>query len=122
MGKRKELTGVILAAGRGARISPFSETFPKPFLPIRNKPIMQYQLECMITLGITEIIIVVGYNKEVIINHFGNGSAFGVNIKYVEQEDTLGLAHAVGKLEKYINNPFMLFLGDIFLSWWLPNK
>ncbi|MFH1459869.1 MAG: nucleotidyltransferase family protein [Candidatus Omnitrophota bacterium] len=109
------MIGIILAAGKGERIKPLSLDFPKPLLPICNKPIMQYQLEIMIGLGIKKYIFVVGHLKEKIINYFGDGSSFGVEIKYVEQKEKIGIAHAVGQLEKYVSGPFMLFLGDIFI-------
>ncbi|MFA4981144.1 MAG: sugar phosphate nucleotidyltransferase [Candidatus Omnitrophota bacterium] len=112
--KEKKISGVILAAGRGARIKPLSLSIPKPLLPVCNKPIMQYQIEEMARIGIKDIIIVVGHLKDRIKNYFKDGSALGVNISYVEQKETLGIAHAVGQLESYIKNPFLLWLGDIF--------
>lgn len=64
--------------------------------------------------GITDITIVVGHLKKKIMDCFGNGQALGVNIEYVEQQDALGIAHAVGQLEGLMDRPFLLFLGDIF--------
>lgn len=109
-----EIMGVILAAGKGTRLSPLNMTYPKTLIPICNKPVMQYQIELMKSQGIRKIITVVGYLKEQIINYFGNGERFNVHITYVEQEAALGIAHAVSRLEKYITMPFLLFLGDIF--------
>jgi len=94
----------------------FSDEYPKPLLPICNKPIMEYQIEMMRDLGITDIFIVVGHLKSKIIEHFRNGAEFGVNIRYVEQSQQLGIAHAVGQLEKYVETPFLMFLGDIFYA------
>lgn len=108
------VTGVVLAAGLGSRIKPLSFDMPKPLLPICNKPIMQYQIEAMAASGITDIIVVVGYLKEKIMGYFGDGGSLGVNIRYIEQEKALGIAHAVGTLEGHIDGPFLLFLGDIF--------
>lgn len=108
------ICGVILAAGKGQRLTPLSFESPKPLLSICNKPIMQYQIENMINLGINEFFIVVGHLKEKIISYFGDGSSLGVKIKYVEQKENLGIAHAVGQLEDHVNKPFLLFLGDIF--------
>ncbi len=111
-----ELKGVILAAGRGTRIHPFSERYPKPILPIANKPLMAYQLELMASIGIKEVIVVIGYLGYEIVRHIGEGEKHGLNIKYIEQKDTLGIAHALGCLENEINTPFLLFLGDIFFE------
>lgn len=106
--------GVILAAGKGSRIYPFSDNFPKPLLPIANKPIIQYQIELMAKMGIKEIIIVIGHLGYEIVRKIGQGDEYGVKIKYVEQKNTLGIAHAVGYLESHIHSPFIMFLGDIY--------
>jgi len=106
--------GAILAAGRGSRMAPFSASYPKPILPIGNKPLIQHQIEIMKSIGIQEIVVLVGYKGFEISKVLGDGSKFGVSIRYTEQTETLGLAHAVGRLEPYIDQPFLLFLGDIF--------
>jgi len=108
--------GVILAAGHGSRMGPFGKMFPKPIVPICNKPLLLYQLEYMRQIGIDEVIIVIGHLGYRITQTLGDGSQFGMRIRYVEQEKRLGIAHAVGQLEPYVNRPFMLFLGDIFFE------
>lgn len=110
----EHLVGVILAAGKGTRMAPFSQRFPKPLLPVCNRPILEYQIEYMKKAGIREIILVIGHLGYSIARYFGEGESLGVKIRYVEQEETLGIAHAVGKLEPYVSSPFLLFLGDIF--------
>lgn len=112
----QELTGVILSAGKGSRIDPFNTHYPKPLLPIANLPIMGHHIEIFKTLGIRRVKIVVGHLMDKIINYFGRGDAFGVEIEYVEQEATLGIAHAVGRLESHVDGPFLLVLGDIFYA------
>ena len=87
---------------------------PKPLMPVCNKPIMQYQIEEMKNLGIKRIIIVIGHLKNKIRDYFKDGKNLGVEISYVEQRQALGIAHAVGQLENYIQSPFLLWLGDIF--------
>ncbi len=111
-----DVVGVILAAGKGTRIYPFSATQPKPVLPVGNRPLLQRQVEMMRDHGITDIVIVIGYLGYAIVNALGDGSGLGVRIRYVEQRDTLGLAHAVGNLEPFIQSPFVLMLGDIYLE------
>lgn len=106
--------GVILAAGRGTRIAPFSEHWPKPILPILGKPLVQYQIECLRDLGVRRVLMVIGHLGAEIVKAFGDGSSLGVSIEYVDQGPTLGLAHALGQLEERIDRPFLLFLGDIF--------
>jgi len=103
-----------MAAGRGKRMSPFSTEIPKSLLPICNKPLIAHQINIMKEAGIKDIILVVGHLSHQIDRYMGDGSKFGVNIKYVEQREYLGIAHAVGKIEPYISSKFLLFLGDIF--------
>lgn len=109
-----KMVGVILAAGKGARMYPFSERSPKPILPILNRPLLSHQIEVMRDCGIREIHIVVGHLGYQVAGAFGGGSHHGVRIHFVEQESTLGLAHAVGALEQRVQLPFVLMLGDIY--------
>jgi len=111
---RQKIYGVILAAGAGARIRPLSFDIPKPLLPVCNKSVIAYQIEYMKNIGIDQIRIVVGHLGRHIMDAFGNGDAFGVEIRYVIQEKALGIAHAVYQLEDEVDGPFLLFLGDIF--------
>lgn len=108
--------GVILAAGHGSRMGPFGDAMPKPIAPICNKPLLVYQLEHMRRAGIEDVIIVIGHLGNRITQTLGDGAAFGVHIQYVEQQQRLGLAHAVGQLERHIDRPFLLMLGDIFFE------
>ncbi|HNR31334.1 MAG TPA: sugar phosphate nucleotidyltransferase [Candidatus Hydrogenedentes bacterium] len=108
--------GVILAAGHGSRMGPFGESVPKPIAPICNKPLLAYQLEHLRNLGIEDIIVVIGHLGHVITRVLGDGREYGVRLRYVEQEQRLGLAHAVGQLERHVDRPFVLFLGDIFFD------
>jgi dTDP-glucose pyrophosphorylase len=113
---QQELVGVILAAGKGSRLLPFSTRYPKPILPICNKPIVEYQIEHMVALGIRKVIIVVGHLGYEISKVLGDGERLGVQIRYVEQTEILGIAHAVAVLEPLVDSPFVLFLGDIFFD------
>lgn len=115
-GVQSKYQGVILAAGHGSRMGPFGKLFPKPVVPICNKPLLIYQLESMRDVGIEDVTIVIGHLGHRITQTLGDGSRYGVRIAYVEQEKRLGIAHAVGQLESYIDRPFLLFLGDIFFE------
>ena len=109
-----KMVGIILAAGKGARMYPFSERSPKPILPILNQPLLAHQIAMMRDCGITDIHIVVGHLGYQITSIFGDGSQYGVRIRFEGQESTLGIAHAVGALEKHVQVPFLLMLGDIY--------
>lgn len=106
--------GAILAAGRGTRMAPFSDSYPKPILPICNRPLIEHQIEIMRSIGVTDIVILVGHKGYEIARVLGDGHALGVSLRYVEQTGMLGIAHAVGRLEPHVDRPFLLFLGDIF--------
>lgn len=111
-----DLMGVILAAGKGTRMRPFSEHWPKPILPVLGKPLMAHQIEILAGLGVRRIVVVIGHLGHEVVRALGDGSAYGVEIGYVEQEETLGIAHAVSRLEPHVDRPFFLFLGDIFFA------
>lgn len=113
-GGESSLLGVILAAGKGTRIQPFSDRYPKPILPVLGKPLLQHQVECMREIGIRRVIIVIGHLGFEIVRALGDGRDLGVEIDYIDQGPTLGIAHAVSRLEVHVDRPFMLFLGDIF--------
>ena len=94
------MKAVILAAGEGKRLRPFTETMPKVMLPVANKPILEYIIDAAKKSGIDEIIIVVGYKKEVIMDYFKNYE--DMKITYVVQNKQLGTAHALLKAKKHI--------------------
>jgi NDP-sugar pyrophosphorylase family protein len=108
------LVGVVLSAGKGSRIDPFNTHYPKPLLPVGNVPILGHHIARLKDVGIREVKIVVGHLMDQIINHFGRGGDAGVAIQYVEQHQTLGIAHAVGRVEPHVDGPILLCLGDIF--------
>ena len=114
--RNKKLVGAIIAGGRGTRFEPVSLTIPKALLPICNKSIIVHQIDYLKELQIEDIFIVVGYLKEQIMEYLGDGSRYGVKIRYVFQEKAEGSGHAVGLLEGYINSNFVLFLGDISIK------
>jgi NDP-sugar pyrophosphorylase family protein len=97
-------------------MGPFGEYVPKPIVPICNKPLLAYQIEAMRDIGIEDIFIVIGHLGHRITQAIGDGSRFGVRIEYVEQQQRLGIAHAVGQLEPYLTRPFLLMLGDIYFE------
>ena len=108
--------GVILAAGKGTRMQPFSAHYPKPILPLGGKPLIVHQLEILAEIGVTDIVIVIGHLGHEVVSALGDGSRYGVEIDYVEQEETLGIAHALSGLERHVNRPFLLLLGDIYFE------
>jgi NDP-sugar pyrophosphorylase family protein len=109
-----EVLGVILAAGRGTRMFPFNSHWPKPILPVLGKPLLRHQIDMMKSVGIRRIYIVIGHLGYEIVRALGTGAGMDVEIEYIEQTEMLGIAHAVGRLEPHLQQPFLLCLGDIF--------
>jgi len=103
---------VILAAGEGQRLRPFTVTKPKVMLSIADKPILQYVVESLAQNGIRNIVIVVGYRREQIFDYMGAGEQFGVDIVYITQERQLGTAHALAQAKDAVEDEFLILPGD----------
>ncbi|CAG1009646.1 MAG: sugar phosphate nucleotidyltransferase [Candidatus Methanoperedens sp.] len=106
------MKALILAAGEGLRCRPLTLTRSKVMLPVANRPILEYIIRSLEQNDLTEIILVVGYKKERIMDYFGNGKDFGINISYIEQEAQLGTAHAIKLAEPMVNEKFLVLNGD----------
>jgi len=106
---------VILAAGEGKRVHPLTFTRPKVMIPIANKPILEWNILNAIDAGIKEFIFVVSYKSEMVRSYFGNGDKWNVKIEYVNQGEALGTAHAIGVVEKFVED-FIVLCGDTIFS------
>ena len=110
------LKGLILSGGKGSRLRPFTYTNAKQLVPIANRPVLFYAIDQLVECGITEIAIVVGDTGEQVKAAVGDGSAFGVNVTYIQQDAPLGIAHAVKIAREYLGDArFVLYLGDNFV-------
>lgn len=108
---------VILAAGEGKRLAPLTDTRPKPIIPIAGKPLLQHTIEALKSQGIEDILLIVGYRKEQVIDYFQDGKDFGVNVFYTEQTEFLGTAHAANLAKDFVGkDPFLLIYGDLFMD------
>lgn len=107
---------VIMAGGKGTRIASVASDIPKPMIQICGKPILQHQIECLREQDIRDIILVIGHLGEVIKDYFADGKRFGVNIKYIEEEEPLGTAGALYYLRGTIKGNFLLLNGDIIFD------
>jgi len=108
--------GVILGAGKGIRMRPLSHAVPKPLLPICNRPLIEHHIRLMKDCGITRIFVVVGHLGSQIQDELRDGGHLGVEIQYVTQPTTDGIAHALGLLRPYIDRTMVVFLGDIYFD------
>ena len=92
------IQAVIMAGGFGTRLRPLTEDLPKPMLPIGDRPIMEHIIDQMRQAGIKRVNVTTHYKPEKIIEHFGDGSEFGVSLKYVNEDRPLGTGGALGLL------------------------
>ena len=103
---------VVLAAGKGERLYPLNTLRPKVMLRLANKPILQYVVEALARCGVREVVLVVGYRREQVQDHFGGGEEFGVEVRYVHQEQQLGTAHALACARGLVEGRFLVLPGD----------
>jgi glucose-1-phosphate thymidylyltransferase len=104
---------LVLAGGSGTRLRPFSHSMPKQLIPIANKPILEYVLEDVRRLGVTEVGIIVGRWAAEIAQVIGDGTRFGLRVSYIEQDQPLGLAHCVRLARRFLGaDDFVMYLGD----------
>jgi glucose-1-phosphate thymidylyltransferase len=111
------MKGLLLSGGSGTRLRPLTHSGPKQLIPVANKPVLIYALEDLRKAGITEVGVILGLNgREQVMERIGDGSAYGVNVSYIDQGAPLGIAHAVACAEDFLaDDPFIVYLGDNIL-------
>jgi len=109
------MQAVILAGGRGKRLRPITDKIPKPMVKIEGKPFLQYQLELLSKYGIKNIVLCVGYLKNMIIDYFRDGSEYGINIVYSEEEEALDTGGALKNAQSHLDDLFLVLNGDTYL-------
>jgi len=107
------MKAVVLAAGEGKRMRPLTFTRPKFMIPLAGKPILEHVIDNLREAGVTEIVLVVKYMKEMVEEYFGDGSNFGVSIEYVEQGEKYGTAAAFAAAKDLVREEFLGIAGDI---------
>jgi len=106
------MKAIILAGGRGKRLRPITDYVPKPLVPIKNVPIIEWQLKYLKKFGISEVIICTGYKQEMIENHL-NMKDIGIKVKFSIEKSPLGTGGAIKKAGKIINEKsFFVINGD----------
>ncbi|MAG08064.1 nucleotidyltransferase [Candidatus Woesearchaeota archaeon] len=112
MGAHVPKKAVVLVGGKGTRLRPITYEIPKALIPISGKTVTEYLLDLFKKFGVKEIILAVGYMKEKVMEYFGDGSRFGVNIKYIEEDDPLGTAGPLRLGKHLLNETFIVSNGD----------
>ena len=108
---------IILAAGKGTRLMPLTLAMPKEMIRVGIKPVIEHAIEVLKAGGIQEILIIVGPNKEAIMNYLGSGKRLGVSIYYRIQDEPKGSAHAVYHGKDFIGSEdFAVIYGDNYLK------
>ena len=103
---------VILAGGVGVRLRPLTYTTPKPMVLVNNRPYLEYLIELLKQNGISEIVLLLGYLHEKIVNYFGDGSDFGINIKYSIGDVSFETGKRIKSAEDLIQDQFLLMYCD----------
>ncbi|MHA1885596.1 MAG: nucleotidyltransferase family protein [Promethearchaeota archaeon] len=112
------MKAIILCAGQGKRLKPYTNEYQKAMIPIHGKPLLEYIIEGLSSVGFKSIILVVGYRKEQIIDYFQNGDQWGIKIEYVVQKKLNGTGGALLLCEMLIKiNHFFLTWGDVLVPY-----
>jgi len=106
------MQSIILAGGKGTRLLPLTINTPKPIVPICNRPFLLYQIDMLKKAGIKDIILSLGYKPEKIEKVLGDGSDFGVNLRYVVEPEPLGTAGAFKFASQHIADTIVVLNGD----------
>ena len=110
------LEAVIMAGGRGKRLSPLTDTIPKPMLQLGSKPIIEHNIDRLISFGIKKIYISVKYLGEQIVDYLGDGNQKNINIEYVWENEPLGTAGALALIDNLTTEHILLMNSDLFTN------
>jgi dTDP-glucose pyrophosphorylase len=113
---RRFAFAVIMAGGEGVRLRPLTNTIPKPMVDIGGVPMLERQIERLARAGVRRVYISVNYLSHVIEQHFGDGSTFGLEIRYLREQERLGTAGALSLLPERPAAPILVMNGDILTT------
>ncbi len=107
------MKAVIMAGGEGTRLRPLTSNAPKPMLPVCNRPMMEHIIQLLAQHGFDEIVVTVAFLANHIKTYFGDGSEFGVTMRYADEPVPLGTAGSVGNARAWLDETFMVISGDV---------
>lgn len=111
--RKLESAVLIMAGGEGRRLRPITESLPKPLLPIGNKVLLEILIDACVSAGISTCYISVSYLASKVIDYIGDGSKWGIAIRYIYEEQPLGTAGAIGLIRDPIEHPLLVINGDV---------
>jgi NDP-sugar pyrophosphorylase family protein len=107
---------VIMAGGKGTRLYPYSASFPKPLMPLGDKPVLELLLQRLKSVGVEEVILAVNHLRHLIQAYFGDGSSHGMSIIYSGEDRPMGTAGALGNMLDLLDETFFLTNGDLLTT------
>ncbi len=106
------MKAVIMAGGKGSRLRPLTCNLPKPMVPLLDRPCMEYMIDLLKMHDFKDIAVTVQYLPQIIMNHFGDGSDFGIHLRVFEEAVPLGTAGSVKNCEEFLDETFLVISGD----------
>jgi NDP-sugar pyrophosphorylase family protein len=110
------MRALVLAAGEGQRLRPLTLRMPKPMVPVGGRPVLEHLIALLRVHGITDVAINLHYQPQAILDYFGAGERFGVEITYSHEERLLGAAGAARKLDAFLTETFVCLYGDVLTN------
>ena len=107
------MQALILAGGEGTRLRPLTSTVPKPVVPLVDRPFIAFMLEWLCSHGVDDVVMSCGHLATGVHNALGDGSAFGVHLRYVEEPEPMGTGGAVKFAESLLDERFLMLNGDV---------
>ncbi len=111
--RERENRVVLMAGGMGSRLRPLTNDCPKPLLEVGNKPILETILENFIEYGFRHFYLSVNYKAVMVEDHFKDGSAWNVDIRYIHEDKAMGTAGPIGLLPEKVEHPLLVMNGDL---------
>lgn len=106
------MKAMVLAAGRGKRLRPLTDTCPKPMIPLGGKPLLEHVITLLARHGFDELVLNLHHLPQLIQNYFGDGRSWKVRLTYSYEEVLLGTAGAVRRMSAFFDQPFLVYYGD----------
>jgi NDP-sugar pyrophosphorylase family protein len=110
------MQAIVMAGGKGSRLHPYSALFPKPLMPLGDKPVLEILLHQLRAAGVTEVILAVNHLRHLLEAFFGDGSRFGLSVTYSVEDRPLGTAGPVGLVLDRLDEHFLLTNGDLLTT------